>query len=167
MTTPRLATDPPTVRHSISEYVEHKSAEGAGPERLNLLQVSLPAEPGSDPQHLGELISLLRKAGGLARQPLGSGTRLGDAVIKSIELGRRLPTRAQFDQFLEAPCMDRLLASAEKDGVLMEVEQAPSEAEGGAGSGTESSGIPDARSVEDKVGDRGDDSDSKLGRGSK
>ena len=107
-------------------------------------------------QHLGELIRLLRTGANLTRQQLGTETKLGEMAIKNIELRRRLPTRRQLDRLTAAPCMARLLAWAEREGIPIEL--APDNA--GTGSGSGGSAAPLARG-----GGPGDDEGGSGGSG--
>lgn len=43
MTTPRSATDPPTIRKAVAQYIEHLTAGGSSPDRVLLVAVALHA----------------------------------------------------------------------------------------------------------------------------
>ena len=90
-----------------------------------------PEQPGR--RHLGSLIRDLRAAAGLTRQELGDST-VGLIVLKRVETGRQRLTQRQLDLLLQAPCMEGLLAWAEREGVP--VDLAPETGTDGTGTGT-------------------------------
>lgn len=115
-------------------------------------------EPASK-QHLGELIRILRTDAGLTRQQLGDST-IGAIVLKRVETGRQRLNKKQLDKLLTAPCMDRLLDWAAREGMggllaWAEVDLSPGEdggAQGEDGSGPGEDGGNDRGSGEQGKG---------------